>query len=337
MSASRHVSAVALVAVLAMCPRAHADAPQLAQARAAIDEVRYDDAQRLLIAALEAGGNSPAAVRDIYKLLGASAVALGKTDDAEKYYRAWIALEPKAALEAGVSPKLRAPFDAAKSFITANGPLDVAAEVVSDYVRLCVISDPLSLARSARMRDEGAGSSIVDRGALVRGRGTAVLVLDRYGNTLVELAATGVPTPTNGSSPSGATAGGATTNDATPIYSRDAAGPLVDAPPKRSTAFYALAIPTGLLLATGIGFGTASIVYNGQVQVAVEDSGGYYYDDVLDKQSKATLFWKLSAIVGGAGLVLAIPTTILYLRSRDAAVVPFVDGTSAGAAIAGRF
>ncbi len=330
--AVRHGIGAAVLAATLWSSVAHADAPQLAQARAAIDEVRYDDAQRLLIAALEAGGNSPAAVHDIYELLGASAVALGKTDDAEKYYRAWIALDPKAALDAGVSPKLRAPFDAAKSFVAANGPLDVAAEFVSDSdVRLRVISDPLALARSARMRDEGAAASIVDRGALVRGRGTAVLVLDRYGNTLVELAPTGAPpTPTrlpDGPTPTGATA---------PIYSRDV-GPRVDSPAKRSTAFYALAIPTGLLLGTGMGFGIASIVYSGQVQVAVEDSGGYYYDDVVDKQKKTTLFWKLSAIVGGAGLVLAIPTAILYTRSHDTTVVPFVDGTSAGAAVSGRF
>lgn len=315
-------------AAIALPAIARADAPQLAEARIAVDEVRYDDAQRLLIAALEAGGNSPSAVRDIYKLLGASAVALGKTDDAEKYYRAWIALDPKAALDAGASPKLREPFDAAKSYVTANGPLDVAAEYVSDdQVRVRVTSDPLSLARTARVGDQRA--DIVDRGALitpVSRVGAQVQVIDRYGNTLVEVGARGAPPKP---------AGNPGALDPYPAPGRD----RVDAPSKRQlgTGFYALAIPTGLLLATGVAFGAASIVYRSQVNIAIEDSGAHYYTDVADKQKRSTQFWKLSAIIGGAGLVLAIPTAIVYKRSRTTVIVPYVDANGGGAAIAGRF
>lgn len=310
--------------VLAVSPLAHADEPSpLGQAKLLIEQVRYDEAQRLLITALEGGGNQPPAMREIYKLLAASAVALGRPDDAEKYYRAWISLEPKAALEAGASPKLREPFDAAKSYITANGPLDVAAELVADSeVRLHVISDPLALARSARLRDEGEAAPIVDRGAVVGGQGSVVLVIDRHGNTLVELPVRGSPQPPPAT-------------DYAPTYSRDVVEPVVM--PKRSTTFYALAIPTGLALATAVGFGAASIVYNRQVQNALDDSGGHYYSDVVGDQKRVTQFWKLSAIIGGAGLVLAIPTALLYMRDRDTMVMPFADGHGAGAAIAGRF
>lgn len=315
---------MSLVALVALASFAHADAPQLAQARVAIDEVRYDDAQRLLIAALEAGGNSPAAVRDIYKLLGASAVALGQSDDAAKYYRSWIALDPKGALDAGASPKLREPFDAAKSYVTANGPLDVVAEYVSDdEVRIRVITDSMSLARTARMTDTSV--AIVDRGALITSAPHApVAILDRYGNTLVELRATGAPPM----KPPGPTA------ELPPPPPERFDEP---AAPKRSTAFYALAIPTGILLAAGIGFGAASYMYNVQVQQAIDDSGSSYYTDVVDKQKKVTLFWKAGAIVGGAGLVLAIPTTILYMRSREKQITPYANGNGGGLVLSGRF
>lgn len=320
---------VAITAIVMSSSSALADAPQIADARRAIDEVRYDDAQRLLIAALEAGGNSPSAVRDIYKLLGASAVALGKTDDAEKYYRAWIALDPKAALDAGASPKLRAPFDAAKSYVTANGPLDVVAEYVSgEDVRVRVISDPLSLARTAKTGDRAI--AIVDRSALVPSapRDVPVLVVDRYGNTLVELRATGTPPPPHVPSP----------DDTTP-EPRPLPAPGSTPPPRPTlgAGFYALAVPAGLLLAAGVGFGAASYIYNDKVQTALENSSSAYFTDVQDQQKKVTQYWKLSAAIGGAGLVLALPAALLYKRSREAAVVPYVDGNSAGAAVMGRF
>jgi hypothetical protein len=314
----------AFVILALLCTIAHADEPSpLGQAKLAIEQVRFDDAQRLLIEALEDGGNQPLAMREIYKLLGASAVALGKTDDAEKYYRAWIALEPKATLDAGASPKLRAPFDAAKSYITANGPLDVAAELVADNeVRVRVISDPLALARTVRF---GASSvAIVDRAAIVGDiAGGPVYVMDRYNNTLVEVTPSSAPPAPRAPEPT------------PPVYTP--AVPIVIAKKKPSTAFYVLAIPTGLLLATGVGFGAASYAYNGKVQTALADSGTSYYTDVVDDQKKVTTFWKLSAIIGGAGLVLAIPTTILYLRSRETTVMPFAGGGGGGVTLSGRF
>ncbi len=311
----------ALLVLLLSGSLAHAD-DTLGPAKLAIEEVRYDDAQRLLIAALERGGNAPLAMRELYKLLGASAVALGKTDDAEKYYRAWLALEPTASLDAGASPKLRAPFDAAKSFITANGPLDVTAERLGDRdVRVRVISDPLALARTVRSGETSV--PLADRVATVtNASGTSVDVLDRYGNTLAEVRAT---------------ASLAQPVDTAPITAPTTYAPPATRPRRSSTAFYALAVPTGLLLATGVGFGAASIIYNGKVQQALDDSGTAYYTDVVDDQKKVTQFWKLSAIIGGAGLVLAVPTTILYLRSRETTVVPFVGGGGGGVSLSGRF
>jgi hypothetical protein len=324
------VIARALFAALAFCSVAHADEPSpLGQAKLAYEQVRFDDAQRLLIEALEEGGKQPLAMREIYKLLGASAVALGKTDDAEKYYRAWIAIDPRAALDAGASPKLRVPFDAAKSYITANGSLDAVAELGSDgEVRIRVITDPLAMARTAAIGEHSV--AIVDRAALITiAPQGPVQLRDRWGNTLVEIMPSGAPPIRREPTP--------TVEPAPPAASGSGPFVVVDDRPKRSTAFYALAIPTGLLLAAGAGFGAAAFVYNGEVQTALEDSGAHYYTDVADNQKKVTLFWKLSAVIGGAGLVLAIPTAIVYLRDRDAMVAPFTDGSARGVAISGRF
>jgi hypothetical protein len=316
----RQTRAALFALVLAASSLAHADAPQLAEARIAIDEVRYDDAQRLLISALEAGGNSPAGVREIYKLLGASAVAMGQGDEAQKYYRAWIELDTKAALDAGASPKLREQFDAAKSYIVANGGVlaVTALTFTGDEVNVFVNTDAIGIAVAARMVGSTEATNLdQNRQSIMKGRGS-VVVLDRYGNTLIDPV---VPEPRE---------------DPNAPYIRDQ--PRPEPPPKRTlgTGFYALAVPAGVLLATGIGFGAASIIYKAKVQAAVDDSGSNFYTDVADRQKKVTLFWKLSAVIGGAGLVLAIPTTILYLRSR-ATVAPYADAQSAGVAIAGRF
>ena len=319
----------ALLVTALLATPAFAESRHLADGRKAIDDVRFDDAQRSLLAALQAGGNDLAATREIYRLLAHASAALGRADDAEQYDRVWIAIDPSASLGADVSPKLREPFDAAKSFVAARGGLDIDAATTADGIIVRVASDPVGIARAAKLVT-GADLATFDtaRSARVAGAGR-IAVVDRYGNTIAELDPT----------PAVKTLGGSI-----PFTPRDDAGPrdVFDetAPSRHSTAFYVLAVPTGLALAAGLGFGITSLVYSNTAIGAAEDSGTYYYSDVTDAHDKATRFWKLAAITGGVGAVLAIPTLILYSRGRDRgapAVAPFASDTSMGVSLRGAF
>ena len=58
--AARVVRSLVVALVIAAGATASADSLHLAEARKAVDEVRYDDAQKLLVAAIQDGTNSPA-------------------------------------------------------------------------------------------------------------------------------------------------------------------------------------------------------------------------------------------------------------------------------------
>ena len=105
--------AAVAIALLAMATRAYADDAKLAQARAAIEAVRYDEARPLLDEALRTGGNSPAAVTLIYQLSATTAIVLGDKQAAARFYRHWLVLDPRAALPRDAGDKFREPFVAA--------------------------------------------------------------------------------------------------------------------------------------------------------------------------------------------------------------------------------
>ena len=98
------VNRAVVCAVLAVASLALADEPApvpadlLSLARAAVEGVRYDEAEGLLDQALRAGDNSPAAVTEIYQLSATTATVLGKKEAATRFYRHWLALDPRAAL-----------------------------------------------------------------------------------------------------------------------------------------------------------------------------------------------------------------------------------------------
>src|SRR5687768_13628519 len=79
-------------------PAFESSATLLARARAAIEAVRYDEAEPLLDRALRAGQGSPAAITEIYQLSAQAAIVLGNREAATRFYRHWLALDPRAAL-----------------------------------------------------------------------------------------------------------------------------------------------------------------------------------------------------------------------------------------------
>jgi len=169
---------------------------KLDAARKAVEEVRYDEAAVLLREALEGGGNSPAAVTEIYQLSATTAIVLGDKEAAQKHYRRWVALDPRAALPTDAAEKFRDPFLAAQAYVKANGSFRVRIGKRDDNaVEVVVDSDPLELVASASLDDRDPASRaafgvdgrlilpVAKSQAMVR-----VFVFDRYGNHLVERA-----------------------------------------------------------------------------------------------------------------------------------------------------
>ncbi len=188
--------ALTVVTMLVIAATAHADSPKLEQARRAIDEVRFDDAQRLLVGALAEGGNSPAAVREIYKLSASTAVVLGQREVGEQNYRRWLALDASASIGADVAPKLREPFEAAQAYIAAHGRLAATATRVSASDLDIVVTDPLAMAVSATIIGSRPVPLSTERRARLApsGAGTVrVAVLDDHGNRLLELQTAAAP------------------------------------------------------------------------------------------------------------------------------------------------
>jgi hypothetical protein len=318
--------AISIVAMLALASSAHADSPKLEQARKAIDEVRFDDAQRLLVGALADGGNSPAAVREIYKLSASTAVVVGQREVGEQNYRRWLALDASASIGADVAPKLREPFEAAQAYIAAHGRLTAVATRVSATVIDVAVTDPLAMAVSATIVGGSPVALSTERRAqLVPSDGGAVVVavLDDRGNRLVELSAGAAPV---------AAVVPAVTAPVRPPIQRD------QPKEKRFRVWLVFAVPSAVLLLTGAGFALAASNDRDTIDEGIRDSTTTVYSDIDDLRSREIAFTALGATAFGLGVVLAVPAVILYLRAHDdLAVVPFVSGDSAGASLAGQF
>lgn len=322
----------ALAIVCALACAARGDSSKLEQARQAIEGVRYDDAQRLLIGALEAGANSPTALREIYKLSASTAVVLGQADAGEQYYRRWLALDPTAALGADISPKLRGPFDAAKAYIGAHGRFDVtASRTAPRELRIEVVSDPLVMARGVRL---AGGTQVTpfdaDKHVKLAVEVVAVRasVLDEYGNVLREL---DVPAAA-----------------AEPLHALDPAESPPVTPKTRlvkhrgthRTALLAWGIPSVSLIAIGGFFTLIGVYEHYRLRDVLADSKDYYYKDLEAKGNGRNAMIALGSTFGGLGLLLLIPTAIYWSKNSvytERVIVPTASSDSAGVSVMGRF
>lgn len=178
-----------VIAVIAAGTSARAD-DKLSAARTAIDQVRYADAEPLLVAALREGTSSPERVLEIYRQLASTATVLGQRETAENYYRRWLALDPHASLPDTIAPKLREPFVTAQADMAARPRLATNARLVAGAVEVEVISDPLAMIAAVRV-DAQPAQALVSGHARVDVAASAASVklalLDEFGNHLVEI------------------------------------------------------------------------------------------------------------------------------------------------------
>src|SRR4051794_37583974 len=144
---------LAAMAVLALAGAPSAQADDLGAARSAVDQSDYFAARGAIEKALGDGTASPAELTEIYKLKGIVEAALGNGAAATTAFGKWLALEPKASLPQGTSPKITRPFTAAQDQAAHRAPVKVKTQTTADppSVTLVVVSDPFMMIAKARV------------------------------------------------------------------------------------------------------------------------------------------------------------------------------------------
>jgi hypothetical protein len=355
---------LALGLTLAAAP-VRADSPHLAEARRAVEAVDYDAARRLLVDALRDGGNSPAAMREIYRLSARAAVVLDQRELAEQFYRRWLAIDPDAALPDDTAPKLREPFVAAQAYIAAHGRLRATARrTPAGKIDVELIADPLAMAHAAAALDPAGSRDAAPATASSReparrppavfgaerrvrlAEAPRVAILDDRGNHLLELEPTAaVATAPAADAPAAAVpataapAAAAPAPSATPATAPPPETPAEDRRP-RIRRWLTWAIPTGVFALGAAGFGIAAIVSYGNARTITASSGGYYLSDAQDSVRRGRTFVWVTIGAGAATVACAIPAAIYLardLRRPRVVAAPTVAPGALGLVLVGRF
>jgi hypothetical protein len=146
----RSIVRVLLVVALLASPSVAA-ADQLAEAEAAYASVDFDATERLAQGALAGSDHDRAQMIRIYFLIGVSAAAGGKDDEAIDAFKHLLALDPDTRLERELSPKLQGPMLEARG----GRPTPLACEAVFDRAKGALrftIRDQLRMTRTLVVR-----------------------------------------------------------------------------------------------------------------------------------------------------------------------------------------
>ena len=299
----------ACLVVLACCAtHAHAENKNLVAARKAIEEVRYDEAQPLLAAALQAGGNSPNDVIELYRLSASTATVLGQPEIAEQFYRRWLALVPDATLPDTVAPKLRAPFERARAAMAGRGRIAVAVRRSGHAIDVVVESDPLAMVVGAAIEAEAplAPKPFVARAVrfvdVDPAADVAITILDEHDNHLLSVQA-----------PAQAATAQADSESGTPWYRN----------------YLVWAVPAVAFGGVGVGFGIAA---NGAQREIDELQPDEHFASELDaaheRRDRYALIANIGFIAGGACAVTAVIMAIVRPRANvSIAAAPSATGT----------
>ena len=313
---------VGVLLALALAAPARADGSSaLDRARQAVDNSDYLGARAALADALKAGTAGPDDLADIYRLTGIVEGALGDRAKATDAFARWIALDPKAALPAGTSPKITRPFAAARR--AAGPPLDVQIETSAQppSITLVVAADPLHLVAGARVEvsaDHGPERTLdatgTDRIAIALPHGARLdlraQAVDAYGNRVVELGSHEVPIVITGAG--------------VPVAPRPLAAPVARARPHR-------AHPRPVVLRWWLWGGVSVAVFAGasyaglsarsevdQLNAIDANSSAHSFDEAKRVEASARRDIVLFDAGAAAAGALAVGAAILYLTEPHA-------------------
>jgi hypothetical protein len=333
---------LAALAVLALMGTARGD--NLADARKAVESSDYDAARTALEKALADGTQGPDDLADLYRMKGIVDAAEGNTAAATTSFGKWLALDPKAALPAGTSPKITRPFDAAKTQAKGREPVKVKTETTSDppTVTLEVQSDPFMMISTVRVhvRADGGKSKTVEGKKklpidLPKGKRLDLYVeaLDDNGNRVAVLGSPEVPIVITG-------AGGH--EEVVVTKPEDKAKPLPPPPPPETHEVHERPLYlkwwmwTGVAVAIGAGgayFGMQARSETDQLNKLNADSQDHTFDEAKAVESDARrdiLLFNVSMGVAGA---FAIGAAVLYLTEPHAETHVAAVPTNGGGAV----
>jgi hypothetical protein len=310
------VALVASIVAFAAPARADDAAHDLAQAHELEAALDYAGALRIVDQALARGGSDTFQYVELHLLGGKLAAGLDRGAEAEAHFARVLALRPDTVLPAGTSPKMTAPFDAAKA---KSVPLAIRVTSVRGLVTLVPSADPLGLV---------AGITV----AVVDGAGAHRDVVDRR-STRIAL-------------PAGTTAIEVTALDAD--GHRIWSGPppvaeiVVERPAPIATRSWIAKWPTWAIV-TGVAVGVGGFGA-WRVSVAQDEFDRFRAEpDEHDFSELQTIEdrgnrWALATnIAFGAALVSGVVTTVLIVRGNEPAVVVSPSGSGAAIGISGRF
>ncbi len=192
--------ALACVVVLAPEGAVAGTGALISQAEEELDRLEFEQARKTVARARHLGDGTPRQIAEIYRLSGIIAGSYGNPDAAKAHFARWLALDPDASLDPGVSPRISEPFAEAQDAMREREPLRVEGLGLEDdrAVALVVQADPLGMVAGAmarfetpsgerrRVRRSGESPYVLP---LPQGLSNVVTVvaLDRHGNHLAEL------------------------------------------------------------------------------------------------------------------------------------------------------
>jgi tetratricopeptide (TPR) repeat protein len=330
---------LAALASLAVARPAAAEDPSalIAKARREMLDLNYDRAIQLLEQAETTGRNQPEEIVAIYRLLGESQAALGHRDAAESEFRRLLALDPTAALPPGSSPKLKEPFQAARSAMSQSSPLTVTCERSGKGLVMTITSDPLDQVASGRATSGGAPVTepestssrtriplSVPAGAP---RALDCSALDRHGNELVRAspnAAVGrqVEAGRGEDDPTSILPPGEEAREQEPdaVPAPGSTAPI-DEPEGPGPPLYARwwLWGSGAVAAAGVGAYFAVLVQNDadEWRELKKDSQNHEYQEALAVQERGERRALYTNIAFGTSVALAVVSTVLLIRQTD--------------------
>jgi hypothetical protein len=153
----RHFVSLTLALACSIPTLASARDSSLAEAERAYSAVDFSQTFERAEAALAEGAHSPRETARLYLLLGISAAALDKEDEARRAFGVVIVLDPDVKLEQSLSPKIRAPYLEARGAFAGSTRLQAALSVDSGALAIA-LSGSLEPVRSVELAVRPKGS-----------------------------------------------------------------------------------------------------------------------------------------------------------------------------------
>ena len=307
----------------ALARAAHADS--LTDAKTQVAASDYIKARASLDDAYASGTNGPEQLAEIWRLRGIVAGALNEAKPATEAFQKCLALNPKAELPPGTSPKFTRPFDAARDLAKKTEPLKIKQETkqTPPSITVIVASDPMSMIAkiAVYVRVDGAAETTLDTKfagqesvevALPAGARLDVRVaaLDEKGNRLAELGSAEVPIVIIG-------------KDKKPDV---VITPVVTAKPKPVKPYKERPLiwkwwlwgGTAVVFAgAATYFGVDGLSAKSDLESLNEESPNHTFDEAKDLERRAKRDFLFSNIGYGVAGALAITATILWLTEPD--------------------